>query len=91
MAVKTPSTVAIHNLGSLTLHIAYFLDVDCGDIWNSSIPNVVSVWANKRDEAANGSGAGIACNFTASSAVINFQCEANGTADCFVLSGHGNL
>ena len=87
MAAKTPTNLAVHNMGSLNLHIAYFNNLDPDDVWSSSMSNIVAAWANKRNDAVNGSGAGIAVSWTHSGGVFNFSCDTNSTADCFVLTG----
>ena len=90
MAARTATNVALHNLGSLNLTIAYFSDLDSADIWNSSIQNIVTCWANKRDTAANGSGAGVGVGWTTANGTLSFHCEASTQADVFVLSGFRN-
>ena len=85
MAAKTATNVAVHSMGDMTLHIAYISDLDPADIWNSSIPNIVTAWANKRDGEANGSGAGVAVGWTQSNGTLSFSCQANSQVDVFVL------
>jgi hypothetical protein len=77
-------------MGSNDCVLAYFADLDPADIWSSGIEDIVTVWANKRDTAANGSGAGVTCGWTQSGGVISFHCEANSVADVFVLRGTRN-
>ena len=89
MAAKTPDSVVIENVGSLTLSIATFStnDIDDTDTWTSKIPSIVGYWGNLTDDGTQTKeGIDIALT-TASTGLLTFSVgEANRTGLIYVLS-----
>jgi len=54
MAAKTPSAVLRESVGSLTLQIATFSDIDNGDTWASGIQGIVGAWGSGTDVPTQG-------------------------------------
>jgi len=51
MAARNHSTVSRNSMGSLTLSIISFTDIDTGDTYESGINSIVALWANGTDAA----------------------------------------
>ena len=60
MAVKTPSAVYTESLGSLTLKVATFTDLDDGDTWASGISGVKYWWHQRTDNPSTQASVGVA-------------------------------
>jgi len=86
MAAKTPDSIVIENVGSLTLRVCTFStsDIDNGDTYTSGLEGVVGYWVQQTDDAGD-TQFGIAV--TEASGVFTFQTdEANKTGILFILS-----
>ena len=87
-AEKTP-TVIREEVGSLTMTIATFSDLDDGDYWTSKIQGIVGYWGNNTDNpTTTGTGEGIDITLTdASTGKLTFNLgEDNIESIVFVLS-----
>ena len=91
MANITPNNLYLQSQGSTTLHIAQFNNVSSTNVWASGIQGIISVLVQPEGTFANGSDAGGAVTWTASSGTINFQVNTGAiTASAWVVSGFGN-
>lgn len=88
MAAKTPETILRESMGSLTLHIASFADLDDGDTWASKIPGVVSAWGVLTKAPAASSDTGLTVSITnLATGQLTFWLGDNDLyADVFVMS-----
>ena len=90
MANISPSTIHRANWGSLEALICDMNTASNGDLWNSSICNIVAILGTSRATCANGSGSGFATTYTAANGIINFQCNSAGARGTMVvLTGGG--
>lgn len=88
MATITPSSTLQHSMGSLKLYIADFNTASNGDVWQSSITNIVSILDSIRGTPEGSSASGV--TWTASSGTVNFQCSAAGNrVTLWVTAGGG--
>ena len=89
MAKKTPDSVIIESVGSLTLRIATFStnDIDDTDYWTSGIQGIVGYWGNLTDDGTQ-TKEGIDITLTtASTGLLTFNVgEGNRTGVIYVLS-----
>ena len=89
MAAVTPSSVAQHSLGSLTLYIATFANTtDNGDTWDSGITDIVKTWANQADAPGTQTSTGAGSSHS-SDVITIYLAEDNSAVEVFVLAGGG--
>jgi hypothetical protein len=84
MAARTPSTLERENVGSLTLHIATFTDIDNADTYASGIQGVVGFWFQQTDDAAD-TQFGVAVSESSGTFTFNTD-EDDKTGSLYVLS-----
>jgi hypothetical protein len=85
-AEKTP-TVIRETLGSCTLHIATFTDIDDGDYWTSQIQGIIGYWGNLTDDGTQTKEGIDMVLTTASTGLLTFYTgEDNRAGLVFVLS-----
>lgn len=85
-AATTTGTLLRENVGSLTLFIQSFSDIDDTNTWDSGLPtgSVVGFWIQQTDDSADGQ---FGISVAESAGVFTFQTdEANKTGTLYVLA-----
>lgn len=54
MAAKTPASTKQENLGSVTLKMFTFTDIDDADTFASAVVGIVNAWFNRTDDPTQG-------------------------------------
>ncbi len=77
-------------MGSVKLNIAEFSAANNADIWESGIPDIISVIGGLADTPGSNSGNGASFTFTAANGTINIIAESVSKVVAWIASGDGN-
>ncbi len=83
-AADTDGSIVRESLGSLTLFIQKFSDIDDGETFASGLPNVIGFWANGTDDPTQGV-EGIDVSESSGTFTFNIG-EDSRTATLYILS-----
>lgn len=86
-AAKTPSSLLKESVGSMSIWIAKFTDIDDTDTYASGITDIVAAWCDATDVPTGASYEGIDVGYTSAGAITFNTGEDNRTGNLYILAG----